>query len=54
MTIKATGISLEMTQYLKAGRLSQYVEPLSEAAQLLEKAGWKQSDQPSKTFAEMD
>ncbi len=43
--IKAAGIALELVQYVKAGRLSQYAEPLSEAGQLLEASGWKCKDE---------
>ncbi len=41
---KAGGIVVEMAQFVKNGRLSQFAEPLSEAAQLLEAQGWKQSE----------
>lgn len=53
MTVKPSGIALELTQYVKKGRLSQYVEPLSEASQMLEEDGWKPSDNPSKAFVEV-
>ena len=45
MNVKPTGIVVEMARYTKKGRLSQFAEPLSEAAQLLEAQGWKRSEQ---------
>ena len=44
-------IALEMVQMSKPGRLAQYVEPQSEAGQLLQKDGWKPSS-TRRVFAE--
>ncbi len=43
---KPAGIVVEMVRFVKAGRLSQFAEPLSEAAQLLESQGWKSAGIP--------
>jgi hypothetical protein len=40
---KPAGLAIELAVYVKNGRLSQMVESISEAAQLLEAQGWKQS-----------
>lgn len=48
------GIALAMVRMVKTGRLTQYVEPNSEAEQLLERDGWKRSKQPLATFIEID
>lgn len=47
MPSKPAGIVVEMARFTKPGRLSQFAEPLSEAAQLLEAHGWKQSEKKS-------
>lgn len=47
------GIALEMVRFTKPGRLSQWVEPLAEAGQLLAANGWKASDRKA-TFVEID
>ena len=45
MRIKPAGIVVEMARFTKPSRLSQFAEPLSEAAQLLEARGWKRSEE---------
>jgi len=45
MRIKPAGIVVEMARFTKPGRLSQFAELMSEAAQLLEARGWKRSEE---------